>query len=84
MKCKECGKDTKVRDTRVLTTKDNICFVRRVRYCCKQAITHEVYVEDSPIPDIYRMKRIRKPTPKKTKPKNKNQWLKNIMLKLDS
>lgn len=85
MKCKKCGKDTEVSDTRALITEDNVSFVRRIRYCCKkhQSITHEIYADQSSIPDIYRMKRIRKPA-KKTKPKKKDQWLKNIISKLDS
>ena len=86
MKCHKCGKDTDVKDTRTLETITGVCFVRRIRYCPKKhkTITHEVFVDHSAIPDIYRNKRVRKPSkPKKTKEK-KEQWLKNIMSKLDS
>ena len=88
MKCSKCKLDTDVKDTRTLTTEDNICFVRRIRYCSKkhQTITHEILVKKSPIPDIYRMKRVRRPTKPKKKPKaqKKDQWLKNIISNLDS
>ena len=88
MKCSKCKLDTDVKDTRTLITEDKICFVRRIRYCSKkhQTITHEIYAIKSPIPDVYRMKRFRKPTKpkKKPKPQKKDQWLKNIMSKLDS
>lgn len=87
MKCSKCKLDTDVKDTRTLITEDNVCFVRRIRYCSKkhQTITHEIYADKSPIPDIYRLKRVRKSKQnKKPKHKNKDQWLKNIMSKLDS
>jgi transcriptional regulator NrdR family protein len=88
MKCSICGLDTDVTDSRTLTTDDNISFVRRLRYCKKkhQTITHEIYTDGSPIPDIYRLKRVRKPIKKKPKkkPKKKDAWLKNVLAKLDS
>jgi transcriptional regulator NrdR family protein len=88
MKCNKCGRDTDVKDTRTLTTINDVCFVRRIRVCSKKhkTITHEVSVEHSAIPDVYRMKRVRKSTKpkKKPKPEKKDQWLKNIMSKLDS
>lgn len=88
MKCSKCKLDTDVKDSRTLTTDDNVCFVRRIRYCSKKhkTITHEIPTKISPIPDVYRMKRVRRPTKPKKKPKDKqkSQWLKNIMLKLDS
>jgi hypothetical protein len=62
MKCSECGENTGVKDTRTLTTEDNVCFTRRIRYCCgkHKTITHEIYAGKSPIPDKYRMKRTNK------------------------
>lgn len=87
MKCSKCKLDTDVRDTRTLITEDKVCFVRRIRLCPKkhQTITHEIVVSKSPIPDTYRAKRIRAYVPKtKLKDKKNEQWLKNIMLKLDS
>lgn len=87
MKCNKCKLDTEVKDTRTITTEDKICFVRRIRYCSKKhkTITHEIVVSKSPIPDTYRAKRVRAYTPRgKPKEKKKEQWLKNIMSKLDS
>ncbi len=86
MKCITCNEDTDVKDTRVLTTEDGVCFVRRIRYCPNkhQSITHEIIIDQSPIPDIYRLKRIRKIVkPKKQKKQKKDAWLKRIMSKLD-
>jgi transcriptional regulator NrdR family protein len=86
MKCHKCGKDTDVKDTRTLETIAGVCFVRRIRYCSKKhkTITHEILADHSAIPDIYRNKRVRKPSkPKKPKEK-KEQWLKNVMSKLYS
>lgn len=86
MKCHKCGKDTGVTDSRTLITDDNISFVRRLRYCKKkhQTITHEVYTDNSTIPDIYRLKRVRRTIKKpKKKPKKKDAWLKNVLAKLD-
>lgn len=86
MKCSKCKLDTDVKDSRTLTTDDNVCFVRRIRYCSKKhkTITHEIPAKISPIPDVYRMKRVRKSTKKKPKAQKKDQWLKNIISKLDS
>jgi hypothetical protein len=87
MKCSKCKLDTDVSDTRTLTTEDNVCFIRRIRYCSKRhkTITHEILVKKSPIPDVYRLKRIRLPSKPRKKQEVKNeQWLKKIMSKLDS
>jgi transcriptional regulator NrdR family protein len=86
MKCHKCGKDTEVTDSRTLITDDNISFVRRLRYCKKkhQTITHEVYTDNSTIPDIYRLKRVRRTIKKpKKKPEKKDAWLKKVLAKLD-
>jgi len=87
MKCSKCKLDTDVSDTRTLTTEDNVCFIRRIRYCSKRhkTITHEILVKKSPIPDVYRLKRVRLPGKPRKKQEVKNeQWLKKIMSKLDS
>jgi hypothetical protein len=87
MRCHKCSKDTEVKDTRTLETNIGVCFVRRIRYCPKKhkTITHEILADHSAIPDIYRLKRVRKPIKKKPKkkPKKKDAWLKKVLAKLD-
>jgi hypothetical protein len=51
----------------------------------KKLVTHEIPAENSPVPDVYRLKRKRiyKPKPK-PKPKKKNtDWLEKIRKALD-
>lgn len=85
MKCHKCGKDTDVKDTRILETIAGVCFVRRIRYCSKKhkTITHEVSVDHSAIPDIYRNKRERKSKDKSKPKKHKDEWLTRVLSQLD-
>ena len=51
----------------------------------KKLVTHEIPAENSPVPDVYRLKRKRiyKPKPKKKKKKKNTDWLEKIRKALD-
>lgn len=86
MKCEQCGLRLGTLESRNVETELGVKFTRRVKECANKhkIITHEIKIECSPIPDIYRIKRIRKPKPKpKKKKKPTNDWLKKIESKLN-
>jgi hypothetical protein len=61
MRCPECKASLETKDTRKLKSDEGVGYVRRVRVCnCGyRAVTHEVPVEFSKIPDTKRSKRNR-------------------------
>ena len=70
-------------ESRKLSTQEVSFFVRRIRVLDngKKLVTHEIPAENSPVPDVYRLKRKRIYKPK---PKKKNtDWLDNINKLLD-
>jgi hypothetical protein len=84
MKCPKCKLQLSTEDSRSFITVDGVPFTRRIRKCAKKhkIITHEINAKDSPIPDVYRLKRKRK-TKSKTKKTQKQNWLKKIEEKLN-
>jgi hypothetical protein len=86
MTCEQCGLRLGTLESRNLETEEGIKFTRRVKECANKhkIVTHEIKMECSPIPDIYRIQRTRKIKPKSKKQKKKtNDWLKKIEAKLN-
>jgi hypothetical protein len=75
----------KIIDSRKLPTSEVSFFVRRIRVLKDggKLITHEIPASDSPVPDVYRLKRRRIYKPKEKKKKESEAWLKKINKILD-
>lgn len=85
MKCQKCGEKLETTESRSLETNDGINFVRRTKRCKNKHsfITHEMILDISPIPDIYRVKRVRKTNKPKPKKIHSLDWVERIERKLN-
>lgn len=87
MKCSKCAEKLDTIESRSLETSDGINFVRRIKKCKNKHsfITHEIISDMSPIPDIYRVKRVRVAAKKKPKQKKIHSldWVERINKKLN-
>jgi hypothetical protein len=70
-------------ESRKLSAQEVSFFVRRIRMTDdgKKVITHEIPAENSPVPDVYRLKRTGRYKP--SKKKKNNDWLDKIKKSLD-
>ncbi len=70
-------------ESRKLSTQEVSFFVRRIRMTDdgKKVITHEIPAENSPVPDVYRLKRTGRYKP--SKKKKNNDWLDKVKKSLD-
>jgi len=84
MKCRNCGEKLETIESRSLETNDGLSFVRRTKRCNNKHsfISHEMASDISPIPDIYRVKRVRKSKPKPKKIHSLD-WVERIENKLN-
>jgi hypothetical protein len=80
----------KTLESRKLSAKEVSFFVRRIRMTDdgKKVITHEIPAENSPVPDVYRLKRKRPKVKKKYYVKKKDRpkktdWLDKINKLID-
>jgi hypothetical protein len=85
MKCQNCSGKLETIESRSLETNDGISFVRRTKRCKNKHlfITHEMTLDISPIPDIYRVKRVRKANKPKPKKIHSLDWVERIQNKLN-